>query len=215
MCAIVGSFDIDKLKELTKLNAYRGGHSHSIAGFDVQGKLLFLKRAMGPIHDSMFDVLWAPGRYIVSHQQAPTTEARDITAVHPAMDISGNVYLWHNGIIKADFVRHMQNVLNMDAQWDTALMAQWLATSHRLDEVDGSFASICYEQASSKLYAFRNNLSPLFVDDDMNVSSTRFDGSRELFCNRVWNMDIASKSFTPTDITFDTKDNFYVDLDEL
>ena len=40
MCAIVGSFQLDKLKELIKLNSYRGSHSYSISFYDIENRTL-------------------------------------------------------------------------------------------------------------------------------------------------------------------------------
>ena len=40
MCSIVGSFDIDRLRQLAELNAYRGTHSHSLYAFDSDKKVV-------------------------------------------------------------------------------------------------------------------------------------------------------------------------------
>ena len=60
------------------------------------------------------------------------------------------------------------------------------------------------------LQLFRNEISPLFIDKDHNISSTKFDFSSPLNPNIIWN-------FTPgesiiEDGTFNTVENPYFGL---
>jgi hypothetical protein len=121
-----------------------------------------------------------PGKFFIAHSQAPTSNASNI---HPAS--YGGALLWHNGIIK-------QKTLE-DGVWDT----QWMLTQivdygwSALSRVDGSFACVMYNEG--KLYAFRNEISPLFVDNNLNISSTKFDSSYPITPNFVWEFDMEWK----------------------
>jgi hypothetical protein len=48
MCAIVGSFDKDKLIELIKLNSYRGSHSFSVTMLDSI-RIRVVEKAFGEV----------------------------------------------------------------------------------------------------------------------------------------------------------------------
>ena len=180
MCAIIGSFDKDKLYELYKLNSYRGTHSYSFAGFEtepVRLDHLFLDKGEMPgfLVNAANDDL-----FYVAHSQAPTTEANNI---HPA--VYGKAMLWHNGIIKQKSIP--------DKSWDTAWLLEnlidygWCA----LSGVDGTFACILYN--AGDLYVFRNELSPLFFDKDLNFSSTKFENSESVTPNIVYRIDLNEK----------------------
>jgi len=113
MCSITASFDFNKLKELTELNAYRGSHSHSLFVFDkFTGSIIFAHKNFGPIElDEMSDsdIKKLPeGSYFIAHQQAPTTESKNEDSVHPAT--LGNNYLWHNGIIKQKEIKRLSDI---------------------------------------------------------------------------------------------------------
>ena len=66
----------------------------------------------------------------------------------------------------------MQEGLQSKEQWDTGLMHDWLINKKSLDYIDGTFACLRYK--NGKLYIFRNEISPLFIDDELNISSTKF-----------------------------------------
>jgi asparagine synthetase B (glutamine-hydrolysing) len=199
MCAITGSLDKNKLKELYALNTYRGELSYSLASFRPQkDRVIFqtLFQESGKIPEGLIDsVLTQTGDFLVCHSQAPTTNSNN---VHPA--VYGDAMLWHNGIIK------QKNIL--EGSWDTA----WLLKNiidygwSSLSRIDGTFACIMY--LAGDLFIFRNEISPLFLDDQFNVSSVKFEGSRSLTPNKVWKLNFET-SYLDTVAYFDTFENPY------
>jgi len=199
MCAIVASFDKLKFKELYALNAYRGESSYSLATFhdDINGVALdTLKQGHGIMPEHLIeDTSTTSSSYIVCHSQAPTSQTDNI---HPA--VYGRTLLWHNGIIK-------QKEITQDT-WDT----EWLLESivnydwSSLSGIDGTFACLMYH--GSDLFVFRNEISPLFIDKDLNISSTKFEKSESLLPNKVFKLNIGYKIIEPVS-TFKTKENPY------
>ena len=200
MCGIFASFDCDKLKELHKLNAYRGSLSYSICGFKRYHTSVIpsvLYSAEGDLPDDIIDHACSMDKntYMVAHVQAPTTQSG---GRHPAAADSG--MLWHNGIIKQKEIP--------EGTWDTL----WLLYAIKdygfdyLSRVDGTFACVLF--SGDTLYVFRNEISPLFVDKDLNISSTKFDGSEELEPNKVFVIALAEKKLECIH-RFRTKQNPY------
>ena len=185
MCAIVGSRDSKKLRELVELNSYRGQHSHSFSLFNYgTGTLNVVSQQLGPID---LDKIVVPEYYYgIVHVQAPTSDTKDTTSIHPA--ILNGWYLWHNGIIKASVVEKLRakkypNYIN----WDTLIMLLDISGGWKgLNEMDGTFS--CLLQKERKLFLFRNEISPMFVDRELNISSTKFDGSVSTEPNTVLRM---------------------------
>lgn len=194
MCALVGSFDKSKLKELFNLNAYRGELSYSLASFNHDVQLQVLMMEAGKMPGNFIDG-FPESYYYIGHTQAPTTEA---TSIHPAA--FRNALLWHNGIVK-------QKELPGDA-WDTEWILKGILTDgfEFLSTVDGTFACIMYQDG--ELFVFRNEISPLFVDDVLNFSSTKFIGSHPIEPNKVFKIDIDNKALVEIS-AFQTKDNPY------
>lgn len=205
MCGIFCSFDKKRINDLRELNSYRGSHSYSVY---LVGGVIY--KAMG---DMNMDMVPESG-YKICHVQAPTTEARSIDSVHPATK-NGYMMLWHNGIIKNFDVERLQKKQGTSIQWDTALLLdeldsdEWLAN---LSEVNGSFACVFYD--GGEVYVFRNEISPLFYDDELNISSVKFDGSRSLPPNKVFMLDLKQKCLVDMDFEFTTKENPYYFGDE-
>lgn len=199
MCSITGSFDKQKLKELRELNAYRGEQSYSLCTFrayDSECAIQVLFQDYGKMPDSLNTFLPLPNNdYIVSHLQAPTTQTPNL---HPAAN--KGALLWHNGIVK----QHAMPQGMWDTLWllDLIVMNDW----NILSTVTGSFACMLFMKHN--LYVFRNEISPLFIDDDLNVSSTKFNGSRSLEPNTVFLMDLSRRILQPT-ATFKTNENPY------
>lgn len=191
MCAIVGSFDRVKLLKLIELNSYRGSHSYSFSTIDSNGMLEVHVRALGEFDPDRSDCQLPPGHYGIVHIQAPTTDAKYIEDIHPAKD--GNTRLWHNGIIKANHVRKMQEHFGSDTNWDTELLLRAINLStDELNQVDGSFSCLWYD--GDRTYLFRNDISPMFFDGDLNISSTKFDGSISTPANKILHMDFKSRA---------------------
>lgn len=199
MCAITGSLHKNKLKDLYALNAYRGELSYSLASFRPNKERLtfqLLFQESGKMPEGLIDSTpIQAGDYIVAHSQAPTTDSKN---VHPA--VYGDAMLWHNGIIK------QKNIL--EGTWDTAWLLEniidygWSA----LSRVDGTFACIMY--FAGNLYVFRNEISPLFIDEYFNISSTKFDGSVAVTPNKVWKINFET-GYLDVVAYFDTFENPY------
>ena len=210
MCSIVGSTSIEKVRELAELNEYRGQHSHSFFVFDRDFEdIVYRHKDFGALNiDDHLDKFTCEAPFFIVHQQAPTTENKDNTNIHPAQ-IGDFDLLWHNGIIKANEVKRLQEDLQTVNSWDT-----WLILKHVLDYntpegIDGTFSCLFFKQG--EIYLFRNEISPLFIDDELNISSTKFDGSRPLPSNKMFMVDYTAGEQMKLKETgsFTTKENPY------
>lgn len=198
MCAIFGSFKLDKLKELYELNRYRGELAYSLACFQFNGERIrnkFLWGGRTSFPDDTWDLLKDVKGYYVAHIQAPTTDTEE---VQPS--VFHNTLLWHNGIVK-------QKELE-ENEWDTRTLHKGFLKYGEsfLSDVDGTFA--CVYHSGSSLYVFRNEISPLFYDDEMNISSTEFEGSKSLPPNHLFDMNIYMHQIRSIG-EFTTKENPY------
>lgn len=205
MCGIFASFSRDKFIELGYKNAYRGSSSCSVSHVVPEGEVGIEKSA-----NRTFDQLGVQSDtsvFKIGHIQAPTTIADLTASIHPAT-IDGHM-LWHNGIVKDFDVKRLQSELNSSDSWDTKLILKSiLATSgwDTLSDINGSFACVYVE--GNTVYVFRNEISPLFVDDELNMSSVKFPGSRSLPPNKVFMLDLVNKEFLEVG-EFTTKENPY------
>lgn len=204
MCGIFCSFDSDKILELHKLNSYRGSHSYS-----------FTRVGDNPIRGlGNFDVsLVNRDGYKICHVQAPTSWARDELNIHPAALMGCK--LWHNGIVKDFDVKRLQEKHGVDDPWDTMLILRELMDDNwieNLSEINGSFA--CIFQKDDLIFVFRNEISPLFYDSELNISSVRFEGSSPLPPNRVFLLDLEGRALVDLGFKFSTKENPYYFGDE-
>jgi len=208
MCSIIGSFDRKKIVELCELNAYRGQHSHSISYYNVvTNDFDQINRKLGPINYD--DINQEDNEYIIVHMQAPTTEAKDELSIHPAI-IERDV-LWHNGIIKAKEVETLRQKYNIMTQWDTYILLKHMMSEGTPEGIDGTFSCLWYD--SYRLYLFRNEISPMFIDSDMNISSTKFTGSEPTPANCILLFEPALKNVVPI-LNFNTVENPYYFGDE-
>lgn len=205
MCAIVGSFDSDTLKELIKLNSYRGQHSHSFSILNpVDRVFTVVKQEMGPVQENT--IIIPPGWYGVVHVQAPTTDNKNLDSIHPATFVGD--HLWHNGILKTDQIKKLHNKHKWLKDWDTLLLMHEIINEgwDGLNDIDGSFS--CLMHRGRELFLFRNEISPMFVDSKLNISSTRFEGSSPTEPNKVMLMRFDSKLLDPV-AEFRTVENPY------
>lgn len=188
---------------LASLNAYRGQHSYSMASIQSNSPDM-LTRGLGPL--PIEDLYSLPDGYIICHQQAPTTDARDTNSIHPAY-IAG-CYLWHNGIIKDKQIKQWQTQYDDPQLWDTAWLVRLIAERgfDILSEVDGTFA--CIYNNGEGTYMFRNANSPLFRSGPT-ISSTKFEGSSPIDAGRVYKFDYTNKDWVKTSHTFTTKEQFF------
>jgi len=211
MCAIIGSKRIDTLKKLVELNSYRGSHSYSFSLYNITTGILTVEvKKLGTIDLSRHTI--PPNNYGIVHVQAPTTEVRTEQAVHPAIikdkfETWPLKALWHNGIIKAEVVK--ENAAKYNTSWDTMQILESIRTSFdNLNEFDGTFSCLYYDRDDLSLNIFRNEISPMFIDNELNLSSTKFEGSRETAPNTVMKMDFSRNSLS-VKAKFDTVENPY------
>lgn len=190
MCSIIGSKNLDTLKELSKLNSYRGTHSHSFFVFSSEGDLLYGHRGFGPLNVVEYEGPIRDNVYYIAHQQAPTTENKNDSAIHPAQ-VDGCM-LWHNGIVKEKDIARLRSELGASTTWDTELiLRQYLETSS-VDNIDGTFSCVLY--MAPQLLMFRNEISPMFINMETgDISSTKFENSVSLDANTIF-------TFNPFDV---------------
>jgi len=199
MCALTGSFSKLKLEDLYRLNAYRGELSYSLSAFTFDEHKTRLNTIMQD-SDKMpkgliSDLAEGDNMYYIAHSQAPTTSTNNI---HPA--VYGDAMLWHNGIIKQKTIP--------DNTWDTLWLLEQIMYYgwSSLSRIDGTFACIMYN--GGELFVFRNDISPLFYDKDLNFSSTKFEGGRSLEPNKVFRVDLTNKQLSVVAF-FETHENPY------
>jgi len=180
MCSIIGSFSKSKIAELANLNAYRGQHSYSISYYNLyRAEMTSVTRGLGELPIDQINI--PESQYCIVHQQAPTTNLKNNT-IHPAQ--IGNKLLWHNGIIKENSIKKMQNDLFCSHNWDTYLILRQMADLDTPEDIDGTFACLYYDGGG--LVVFRNEISPLFIDEDFNISSTKTDGFTSIDPNKMF-----------------------------
>ncbi len=188
------------LHELYQLNSYRGNYSYS-----VFNQLSGIKKGLGKPDSELFDT----GYYSVCHVQAPTTEISNSTSnIHPA--VYNGMFLWHNGIIKDFEVARLQTKYNTTETWDTALLLRELDSNdflENLSDLNGSFACILVD--GSDYFVFRNEISPLFYDSNLNISSVKFPNSIPVPANNFFMLDFELLELVDLDMKFETKENPY------
>jgi len=209
MCSIIGSFSKDRVKELAELNAYRGQHSHSITVFNTKTyEVRYQSKDFGPL-DLDKHIFDENESYIIAHQQAPTTMNINNDSIHPA--VIGSNMLWHNGIVKDNNIKKLQVDLGSSNTWDTMLILEKLLQTSTPDDIDGTFSCMWYTGES--LFAFRNEISPLFLDNDLTFSSTRFKNSDSINPNIMHKIDLYNRSIEESQ-SFVTVENPYYFGDE-
>lgn len=206
MCSIIGSFDRQTLIDLCELNAYRGQHSHSISYMDDTG-IYFTQKKFGPIDYEKIDPY--DNDYCIIHMQAPTTDSKTIDNIHPATDnpYSIDSLLWHNGIIKEKEVERLREKYDMKSTWDTYILLHHLIAGGSLNDIDGTFSCLWYNDAR-ELRLFRNEISPMFIDSNSNISSTKFINSVPTDPNVMFEFNPFKNKLTPL-YSFQTKENPY------
>ena len=223
MCAIFGSSDKDKFLELAKLNEYRGSTAWSCTIFTAckfkhyyEGINLVSSETVEKNHFSMDMLIDLSATineyesvtkndsgevtYYLGHTQTPTTQSLEH---HPS--VYGEDYLWHNGIIK-ESQREIWKKQYGEVEWDTDLLHRHLILNGSLSDVDGTFSCVRYR--NKQLKVFRNEISPLFFDKELNISSVEFEDSKETESGFVYELDIQSKTLEKQN-HFKTKENPY------
>lgn len=213
MCSIVGSFSENKFCELMKLNAYRGEFSHSISYITKEFES-HTEKQFGQFKQIEFRtglVEQTKDYYYLGHSQAPTGGlVLDANRIHPASN--GKFKLLHNGIIKSSYVETLRSVLRSSNSWDTQLLLDYLVENNmnfeKLSDIDGAFACALIKE-SQFLTIFRNAPSVLFIDENFNISSTKFEGAKLVDVDSVFSLDLYNKKMKKISSFTSKSDPYY------
>jgi predicted glutamine amidotransferase len=192
MCGIFCTFNSIKLKELYNLNKDRGNISQSIIEFNSENMIDSIKKS----HDNIIEShIIKNSNYAICHIQAPTNGLfTNFSRIHPAC--RDNKLLWHNGIIKDSSLKQLSKIFNIsNIDWDTQFILDLIyenTLEKTLSILDGSFACIYYNGV--ELFLFRNEIAPLFIDNELNISSTPFENSNEIDPNAIYKLNLKNKS---------------------
>jgi glucosamine 6-phosphate synthetase-like amidotransferase/phosphosugar isomerase protein len=184
MCSIIGSYSKEKFIELVKLNEYRGSFSYSVTAYNEKQSNTW--KDFGLFNKDVLDNI-TDGDYILGHCQAPTNGLiRDVNRIHPY--INDSIKILHNGIIKKHDVDRINESLGKDYEWDTQALGEYIKNDfNNLSDVEGSFA--CGLIKGNDLFVFRNAISPLYVDCNSNISSTKFAESAMIDYNTIYKLN--------------------------
>lgn len=219
MCGIIASKSIKKFKELVLLNQSRGTFSHSLTmlQYDDTNKHILDKsiyRQFGEFNFKVFDGVSDDLKniYLIGHVQAPTRGlVKDYQRIHPS-NVADSSYMYHNGILKSKYIKEyiVKDGYARDV-WDTELLNNniYKYGFDHLSKVYGSFA--CLLLQDDNLYAFRNNNSIIYYDDQLSFSSVKFDNSFELISGEVFKLDLTNNSLIGRH-QFKLLDNYYVEI---
>lgn len=209
MCSIIGSFDKNKIVELFELNKHRGNTAFSLAVINPFTLEVSVARNVGQFDSDWFYTMAslekAKDVYYVLHIQAPTTKSASAKFIHPAE--KGGVFLWHNGVIKSQEIKRLQEKHKNNTDWDTELLLDDLKSDWFVPNVDGGFACLLANRGKF-LRIFRTTSCPLFIDKDFNISSVKFDNVPPLRPDVIYELDLVNKKTSKIG-GFTSKDNPY------
>jgi hypothetical protein len=141
----------------------------------------------------------APDGYYIGHTQAPTGGLiKDPERIHPALH--KDKFLFHNGIIKQKDVERLKEEQQTDESWDSKLMLQEITNkglTPTLNTIDGSFACVYFD--GSSIDVFRSAAGILFVGNDLDISSTKFDEAIRIEKDIIYSFDIGNRTITKYD----------------
>ena len=207
MCSIVGSFNKEKIKELIKINQYRGNFSYSISLIDIDNnnKILQQIKHFGLFDYNLLDNLEVVNKnvYYVCHVQAPTGGLlKEYNRIHPTK--VNNSYLWHNGIITPKGMKYLQDYsYNNNIDFDTLALNNQLYNGNFCDlsAIEGLFSCLYLD---NNLYMFRTKHGKLYIDTNLNISSEKFNNSKCINFDTVYKVNLKDKNIIIYD-TFKTK----------
>jgi glucosamine 6-phosphate synthetase-like amidotransferase/phosphosugar isomerase protein len=217
MCSIIGSFDSDYIVGLYLLNKSRGNFSHSISYIDpITTDFNIIKQDFGEV-DNLYDIVSSQefkNKYIVMHNQAPTGGLiKNDAYIHPAhiQDKNTNHYLYHNGIVKTRDMVRLERLLNQKFEWDTyAILADIIENGllGSLKFLDASFACLYIKQGNEVLL-FRNKSSIIYYDENLTISSQKFENSIELPPNNLFQLNFNTKQLVIVDSFKNIDDKYF------
>lgn len=198
MCGIIGSFSKNKIIELSKINSTRGNKTFSLTVLSKEGRVESCEKRIGKFEQLVFEQvehIEKNNPYYILHIQSPTkvTELSKET-IHPAKQygLDSTDYLWHNGMIIERNMNTIKEKYEYESDWDTGLILKMVTDSFdNLTEIEGSFG--CLLLKDNNLSIFRNNIIPMYCDDDLNISSAEFENSTKIHSNTVYGIDLKNK----------------------
>ena len=192
MCALIGSFEVEKILGLIERNQHRGRVAYSLAAWDPVSGALGLIYGKGLFDPAALERIEHDGRYLLCHLQSPThIAANGSMETQPSIirKEKSSSYLWHNGILVPQTMEMISRKLGVKSGFDTHLLHWWLEKGETLDEVEGSFACIYLSGGDGNIRLFRSRHAKLYIDEKMTLSSERFPGSRCINADRIYRMD--------------------------
>ena len=186
MCSIISSFKKETLEKLVDLNQFRGNFSYSYLEFETNE----LTKQFGQYCKSVINNNL---NYKISHLQAPTGGLiQDIDRIHPTNINDSKLY--HNGIITSRGIKYLQSKLNSTETFDTWLLHKSIDEFgfEILSEIEGLFS--CLYIKDGKIFIFRTRHGKLYIDEEMSISSERFENSKCINYDTVYEVDIINKN---------------------
>ena len=199
MCSIIGGFESEKVKELIELNQFRGNFSYSYTEFNEELGLVFQAKGF----DEFPLGIISKDYYKICHVQAPTGGLlKDHKRIHPVMN--KNDMLWHNGLLTPKGTSFLQQKLNTTEEFDTKLLFDALQkySFDILNDIEGLFS--CLYIKDNRMYLFRTKHGKIYIDDNMNISSERFENSKCINADTIYEVDLKNKNLIEID-RFKTK----------
>jgi glucosamine 6-phosphate synthetase-like amidotransferase/phosphosugar isomerase protein len=221
MCAITGAVSLNKAIEIYEKQIDRGSFSSSLSvilnfeelNYDI---CRLQAQQFGVFTQEDIEMFRAINddkiKYCIMHSQAPTSENSISKNIHPCQSIEYNSLLWHNGIIKNIEIANWNKKLKTNFNWDTELLLHLIDENGFvvLSHIDGSFACVylTYTYKGIKLFCFRNEISPLYVDEEFNITSEPLKTSKLIDPGIVYEIDYINKQLKEYD-RFETAQNPY------
>ena len=200
MCGIIGSFDKEKLICLFELNKLRGNKTFSLLSIK-NNEIINKIRNIGAFNTNILNnIQFNNETYHIIHIQSPT-EITELSKdnIHPS-EIN-NTYLWHNGMLTSEQIK------KFNENWDTKIIHKlFLDDLNNLNNLEGSFSCVYFDICRGILL-FRNKISPMFIDDECNISSTQFINCKKTTPNTLYKLDFKEKKIIQTDINFNNNYN--------
>jgi len=209
MCSIISTTSDTKALELLELNQHRGNFSYSMT--TLQSNLPTSQvKGFGEFPK---EILKDNERMII-HVQAPTGGLiKDHKRIHPVQNINDpRNFLYHNGLLTPKGIKFLQNQPNIkhNETFDTKLLfdAIRLYGWEILSKIEGLFS--CVYGRSGEIYMFRSKHGKLFIDNDMNISSERFNNSKCINSDTIYKIDFKNNKLIEIDKFKTLRFNFVV-----
>lgn len=206
MCSIIGSYKKEMVKSLVELNQHRGNFSWSI----TLGNMTI--KNFGEFDFEKLNSMNKEG-YLISHIQAPTGGMiEDVDRIHPT-EIN-KTKLWHNGLITPRGIRELQKKTYSDNMFDTKLLHKAIDEFgfEVLSSIEGLFSCLYFD--GNDYFIFRTKHGKLYIDNELNLSSERFENSKCINYDTIYKLDFSKKRIENIE-SFKTKRYNYIIQGEL